>query len=165
MQALAEQTLQGLVACHEQGIVHRDIKPGNLFLMKQAAGLRVKLVDFGVAFFGEQLTRLTRSRELVGTLYYMSPEQVTNEKPVDLRTDIYSLGVVLYQLVTGTVPFHSTNAFSILFKITAEPLVRPGWYRPGMPAKLEDFIIRAMERDPSDRFQRAEEMLEALPDA
>lgn len=162
IQHLARQVLAGLAACHQLGIVHRDIKPGNLFLVDAGQELLVKLVDFGVAFFGEQLTRLTRSQELVGTLYYMSPEQAGSGEPVDLRTDLYSLGVVLYQLVTGSVPFSGTNALTVLFKITTEPLVRPGWYRPGLPPELERFIMRAMERDPADRFQSAEEMLEAL---
>ena len=158
---LALQVLGGLAACHELGIVHRDIKPGNLFLVG-AAALQVKLVDFGVAYFGEQMTRLTRTRELVGTLHYMSPEQVTTEGPVDLRTDLYSLGVVLYQLVTGSVPYGGTNAMTVLFKITSEPLVRPGWLRRGMPPVLEQVIMRAMERDLERRYQTAEEMLAGL---
>ncbi len=158
---LARQVLEGLAACHAQGIVHRDIKPGNLFLVSSDR-LRMKLVDFGVAFFGEQLTRLTRSRELVGTLLYMSPEQATGKREVDLRTDLYSLGVVLYQGVTGVVPFSGKNPLSVLFKITSEPLTRPGWLRRGLPDELERVILRAMEREPADRYQSAEEMLAAL---
>ncbi len=162
VEELARQVLAGLAACHRVGIIHRDVKPGNLFLVEEGAGLHVKLVDFGVAFFGDQLTRLTLSRELVGTIYYMSPEQATGDRDVDLRTDIYSLGVVLYQLITGSVPYSGTNALTVLFKITNEPLVRPGWLRRGLPPRLEQVIMRAMEREPADRFQSAEQMLAAL---
>ena len=158
---LAGQALSGLAVCHEQGIIHRDVKPGNLFLV-QGERMTVKLVDFGLALLGNEISRLTRAGQIIGTLYYLSPEQARGERGVDHRADLYAMGVVLYELVTGKLPFWSDRPAAVLLKIVSETPPRPRQLRPDTPAWLEQVIGRAMQRDPAARFDSAEEMLCAL---
>jgi len=157
---LIRQSLDGLEACHGQGIVHRDIKPGNLFLV-DGDDLRVKIVDFGLASLGDT-TRVTRAGEILGTLSYLSPEQAQGAVAVDGRSDLYSLGVVLYELLTGVLPFHADRSVAILIKILTETPPRPRHLRPELPDWLEQVTLRAMERDPARRFASAAEMRAAL---
>jgi tetratricopeptide (TPR) repeat protein/tRNA A-37 threonylcarbamoyl transferase component Bud32/DNA polymerase III delta prime subunit len=156
------QTLCGLAACHAEGIVHRDIKPANIFLQNTQTGPRVKLLDFGLALLGENATRLTRAGDVMGTLQYLSPEQARGIERSSHRTDIYSVGVVLYEMVTGRPPFRAEKPLAVLLKIVTEMPPRPQQFRPDLPRWLERVIVRAMQREPADRFESAEQMLEAL---
>ena len=158
---VARQALRGLVACHGRGIVHRDIKPGNLMLVR-ADELQVKVVDFGLALLNDETTRLTRAGQMLGTLHYLSPEQARGLMVIDGRADLYALGVVLYELVTGRLPFESDQAVALLLKIVTETPPDPQRLRPGLPGWLDRLILRAMSREPVERFGSAEEMLAAL---
>jgi tetratricopeptide (TPR) repeat protein/tRNA A-37 threonylcarbamoyl transferase component Bud32 len=156
------QALEGLAWCHTQGVVHRDLKPSNLFLVETPSGPQVKVVDFGLALLGDDSTRLTRAGQVLGTLFYLSPEQARGGENVDHRTDIYAVGVMLYELCTGKKPFFADHPIAVLLKIVTETPPRPSSVRPDLPPWLERVIVRAMQRAPSDRFASAEEMAAAL---
>jgi WD40 repeat protein/serine/threonine protein kinase len=161
------QALRGLKRCHEQGIIHRDLKPANLFMLGEtpeaaAAAPRLKLLDFGVARMRDQMTRLTRSGVVMGTLNYLAPEQVQEDSAVDHRADLYAMGVVLYELVTGQLPFTSDDPAALMLKIVSETPTLPGLLRPELPAWLDDLILRAMMRAPADRFQTADALRGAI---
>jgi serine/threonine-protein kinase len=162
---IAVQVLEGLAAAHDAGIIHRDLKPDNIFILGSKAGRKdfVKLLDFGVSKFSalDAEMSMTRTGAVMGTPYYMSPEQAKGNK-IDQRSDIYSMGVVLYQAVTGRVPFNAGSFNELLFKIaleTPEPLPK---LVPGMPAAFVHIIERAMHREPSQRFTSAHEFRSAL---
>lgn len=159
---LARQALRGLGACHARGVIHRDVKPGNLFLVPSGEGFRVKVLDLGLAIHDEASRRLTRAGAVLGTLYYLSPEQARGQQDLDGRTDLYSLAVVLYQLVTGRLPFQGEAAFAVLLKIVTEQPPRPRQLRPDLPPWLDQLILRAMERDRDARHADAAAMLAAL---
>lgn len=159
---LVSQVLRGLEGCHEQGVIHRDIKPGNLFLLAGGGGMHVKLLDFGLALLGGDATRLTRAGEIFGTLHYMSPEQAKSSDQVDQRTDVYAVGVLIYELLTGQLPFTGDQPAALLLKILTETPVMPRKIRPGLPHSLEQIITRAMARNPSARYSTAGEMSAAL---
>ena len=162
--ALAMQVLEGLAACHEQGVVHRDIKPDNLFLAETPQGGRVKLVDFGLALLDDTATRITRTGEIFGTPSYMPPEQARGTA-VDHRGDLYAVGVVLYELCTGKLPFFAKEPLALLLKIVTETPPRPRRFRPDLPFALERAILQAMARDPDKRFATARAMHQALGEA
>ena len=161
---MARQALAGLVVCHARGLVHRDIKPPNIFLThtSEPDGFQVKLLDFGVALPSAEATRLTQIGAIVGTLHYLSPEQARGEPLIDHRTDLYSLGVLLYELLTGRVPFSAQQPAAVLFKIVAEIPTPPCLIDARVPPALEALVLRAMSRAASDRFQSAEEMAGAV---
>lgn len=155
--SLFVQALRGFGYAHSQGVVHRDIKPSNL--MVDHLGV-VKIMDFGIAR-DQAGERLTQTGKTVGTPEYMSPEQVLG-KPVDRRADIYSLGVLLYELVTGDLPFNETSPFETMNAqlYTAAPDL--GQLRPDVPQPVRDSIARALAKNPDDRFQKAEEWIAQL---
>ena len=159
---IVKQSLTGLICCHEQDIVHRDIKPENLFLVPSDDGVQVKLLDLGLALIDDGTTRLTRAGDLLGTLYYLSPEQARGSMDVDHRADLYAMGVLLYELTTRELPFTGDQPATILLKIITETPVPPRRIRPEIPAWLERVILRAMSRAPSGRYSSAGEMLQAL---
>lgn len=159
---IVRQVLAGLGACHAHGIVHRDIKPGNIFVARHGEEARVKLIDFGLALFEDSRTRVTAAGEIMGTLYYLSPEQARGMERSTFATDIYSVGVVLYELLTGRVPFRAEKPLAVLLKIVTETPPRPRQLRPDLPRWLEAVMLRAMQRDPAQRFASAEEMAQAL---
>ncbi len=161
VQELCLQALAGLQACHARGIVHRDLKPENMILLSGDEPI-LKLVDFGLAWQQRTTPQLTREGMVMGTLHYLSPEQVTPGTGVDHRTDIYSMGVVLYELLTGQVPFAGEQSATVLLKIVSETPPLPTLVRPELPDWTDDVVLRAMMRSPADRFQSAAEMREAL---
>src|SRR5271154_4913433 len=144
---LALQICSGLKEAHAQGIVHRDLKPENVMIDGQG---NVKIMDFGIARSMEAGTRLTGS--MVGTPAYMAPEQVAG-KPVDYRTDIYSLGLILYEMFTGTPAFAADNSIAVALKQMREEPPPPHEIEPGIPVGTERAILKSLEKDPARRFQ------------
>ena len=155
--SLTEQILRALGYAHRRGIVHRDIKPQNVILDGEG---QAKVADFGIARAGET-SEMTQTGAIVGTVQYLSPEQAEGH-PVDRRADLYSAGIVLYELLTGQVPFDGEAPISIAIKQINEPPVPPRQLEPGIPPALEDVVLRALEKDPARRFQNAEEFVAAL---
>ncbi len=154
---LFRQALLGLGQAHRLGIIHRDLKPGNL--MVNRSGI-VKVMDFGIAKVAG--TRgMTRTGVQVGTLHYMSPEQVKS-KQVDIRSDIYSLGATLYEMLTAHVPFDRSSEYEIFFAHLNTPPERPTRYYPYIPKGIENAVLKALEKNPDDRFQTVEEFGAAL---
>src|SRR5215218_3046667 len=156
---LTEQILRALGYAHRRGIVHRDVKPQNVILDGEG---QAKVADFGIARAGH--SEMTETGAIVGTVQYLSPEQAHGH-PVDRRTDLYSAGIVLYELLTGHVPFDGEAPVSIALKHVNERPVPPGQLRPGIPPALEAVVLRALEKDPNLRYQSAEEFIAALEQA
>jgi serine/threonine protein kinase len=144
---LALQICSGLKEAHAQGIVHRDLKPENVMIDGQG---NVKIMDFGIARSMEAGTRLTGS--MVGTPAYMAPEQVAG-KPVDYRTDIYSLGLILYEMFTGVPAFSADNSIAVALKQMREDPPPPHEIEPNVPVATERVILKCLEKDPAKRFQ------------
>jgi serine/threonine protein kinase len=153
---LALQICSGLKEAHAQGIVHRDLKPENI--MVDANG-NVKIMDFGIARSMEAVTRMTGS--MVGTPQYMAPEQVGG-KPVDYRTDIYSLGLILYEMFTGSPAFHADNPVAVALKQMQEEAVPPHEIDPAIPAYIERTILKCLLKNPANRFQSIAQLENAL---
>jgi len=149
---LAQQMCSGLKEAHAQGIVHRDLKPENVMI--DARG-NVKIMDFGIARSMESLTRMTGA--MVGTPAYMAPEQVAG-KPADYRTDVYSLGLILYEVFTGTQAFSAENAVAVAMKQLRESPTPPHEVDPSIPVPIERAILKAVEKEPEKRFQSIAEM-------
>ncbi len=146
---------------HSQDVVHRDIKPSNVLIDQQG---NTFLTDFGIAKLVAETAQFTATGAIIGTPAYMSPEQGLGE-PVDYRCDIYSLGVVLYELVTGRVPFEAETPLAVLLKHINDPLPLPCQIRPDLPAQVERVILKAMAKAPDDRYQSAQGMIDALAEA
>ncbi|MES1248601.1 MAG: Stk1 family PASTA domain-containing Ser/Thr kinase [Actinomycetota bacterium] len=148
----ARQILSALRFAHRHGIVHRDIKPHNVLV--DAEG-RVKVTDFGIARAGT--SQMTEAGSIVGTAQYLSPEQARGTN-VDQRSDLYSLGIVLYELLTGSVPFNGDTPVEIAMKHLSALPEPPSAKRPEIPRDLDLIVMRALAKDPDDRYQSAEEM-------
>ena len=155
---ILEQVAAALDYAHQRGFVHRDIKPANIFVGPDD---RVKLTDFGIAKAVSEAEQLTRTGMLVGTPEYMSPEQAAGT-PIDHRTDLYALGVVLYQMLTGQAPFQGTTPHSILHAIIYEPPRPPRQVNPGLSPAIESVLLKSLAKNPKQRFQRGAEMVVAL---
>jgi protein kinase-like protein len=153
---LALQICSGLKEAHTQGIVHRDLKPENVMIDAQG---NVKIMDFGIARSMEAGTRLTGS--MVGTPAYMAPEQVAG-KPVDYRTDIYSLGLMLYEMFTGAPAFTADNSIAVALKQMREEPPPPHEIEPNIPVATERVILKCLEKDPAKRFQSIAELESSL---
>jgi serine/threonine-protein kinase len=149
------QILRALSEAHRNGIIHRDIKPQNIMLLENG---RIKVMDFGIAKLPDAET-ITVTDKAVGTVYYMSPEQANGKKNIDTRSDLYSLGAMMYELATGQVPFKGETPIAVLFKHMQEDVVPPRQINPSIPVGLEQIILCAMSKDPANRFQTADEML------
>jgi serine/threonine-protein kinase len=162
---IVRQIATALAAAHEMQIVHRDLKPQNVILAKDAAGREVaKLLDFGIAkTFDDGATKLTSTGIVIGTPQYMSPEQASGSD-VDGRSDLYALGVIAYEMLTGVVPFTAPNTLALLVKQMHEAPVPPSVRRPeaGIPPALEALALRCLEKDPEKRYQTAGEVAAAL---
>jgi serine/threonine-protein kinase len=154
---LLSTALAGIEQAHRAGIIHRDLKPDNLMLNE---GGVLKVMDFGIARVPGS-SHLTRTGLLIGTLRYVAPEQIRGEE-VDRRTDLYALGVVLYQMLTGRVPFEGPTDFAILKAQIGDPPPPPRSLAPAIPEELERIVLRALEKSPDARFQTAGELRTAL---
>jgi hypothetical protein len=153
-----QQVLAALSFAHSRGVVHRDIKPANIMVTPQGM---VKLTDFGIAK-SKTKDDLTRPGTTVGSLYYMSPEQALGGSTADGRSDIYSVGITLYELLAGRLPFEDESAYVVLHsQLNAVP-VPPIEVNPFLPKPLSDLILKALEKDPAQRFQSAAEVSDAL---
>src|SRR5215469_9089243 len=151
------QVLAALSYAHGKGVTHRDIKPANIMITTH--GL-IKLMDFGIAKSSGEM-QLTRPGSTMGSVYYMSPEQVQGGM-VDGRSDLYSFGVTLYELLTGRKPFQADTSYSVLNAQCNQSPTPPLELNPAIPSKLNDIVLRAMAKKPEDRFQTAEEFRSAL---
>lgn len=156
------QTATALDYAHNQGVVHRDVKPSNIFLSEDG---RVKLTDFGIALVHHlEESIYVDKRRAIGSPLYMSPEQAMAE-PLDHRTDIYALGIVAYEMLTGLPPFEHEDAREVLMMHVNDPMPAPRTKNPSIPGDLNDFILRATQKDPNKRYQSAAEVLEFLAQA
>jgi tRNA A-37 threonylcarbamoyl transferase component Bud32 len=154
---IAEEVATALHAAHDRQLVHRDVKPGNVMIDREG---RIKVMDFGIARAAADDT-LTATGTVLGTASYLSPEQARGD-PVDARSDIYSLGCVLYEMLSGRAPFTGDSAVSIAFRHVNDRPDPPSVHHPGIPPELEAVTMRALEKDPARRQQSAEELRQAL---
>lgn len=154
---IAKQICLGLAAAHEQNIIHRDVKPQNLLVNAKGD---LKIMDFGIARL-QGSSGMTQTGMVVGTPDYMSPEQATG-KPLDHRSDIYSTGVVLYEMFCGRLPFVADTALAIVMKHVQEAPLPPRQANPSLPPDLEKVILRCMAKDPAVRYQNITDLHEAL---
>ncbi len=170
---ITTHTARGLAKAHESNVVHRDLKPENIFLTKDEDGkLVVKIVDFGLAKFYEPTTadaetvRLTREGALFGTPAYMSPEQAKGKGEVDHRADLWALGCIVYECLTGQTVWNVEQGVAmILAQIASAPLPKPSKLRPDLPPTFDAWFARALDRDPDKRYQNAKELSDALAKA
>ncbi|MCA9711130.1 MAG: serine/threonine protein kinase [Myxococcales bacterium] len=164
---LLRQVLGALMVAHDKGIIHRDIKPANVMLLDtpdEWGGEWVKVLDFGIAKVeesDEESQALTGTSELLGTAAYMAPELVRGDAP-DARADLYAVGIMAYQLLTGSVPFSGANTFQVLLQQTSDPPRPPRTLVPELPPPVDAFVLRSLAKDPRIRFQSAAEMIEAI---
>jgi serine/threonine-protein kinase len=159
---IVSQVGKALTKAHAAGIVHRDLKPENVFLVADSEGEIAKVLDFGVAKQTATLDSNTRTGALLGTPYYMSPEQAQGIKAIDHRADLWSLAVVTFRCITGELPFKSTALGDLLIKIVTQQLPMPSHVASGLPEGFDAWWTRAAEREPERRFQSARELVEGL---
>jgi eukaryotic-like serine/threonine-protein kinase len=153
--------LEALDYAHSQGIIHRDVKPANI--MTVDGGQHVKLMDFGLARRTSDMTKTTRTGQIVGTIAYLAPERFLS-KPADVRTDLYAVGIVMYEIFTGTVPFRNDrdDLVATIFSHVHDAPTPPHEINRNIPEPLERVIMKAIDKDPTRRFQTAQEFIAAL---
>jgi serine/threonine-protein kinase len=159
---IAKEMCHGLGAAHAVGVVHRDIKPQNMMILPETGEL--KIMDFGIArvsSVGAESSGLTTAGTVMGTPDYMPPEQAQG-RPADFRSDLYSLGVVLFEAFTGRLPFGGDTAVAVVMAQIQSPPPKPRGINPKLPAEIEAAVLRCLEKDPERRWQSAEDLLEAL---
>lgn len=162
---IAENVLETLDAAHEANVVHRDVKPQNVFLCEAAGGTRtVKLLDFGIAKFssGPDASAITKSGEIIGSPLYMAPEQAKGEVDVDARADVWSVGAMLFEMLTGKAAHAAPTPIAVLAKILTEPAPPPSKMGGDVPTGLDSIVQRALTIDRGQRFGDARAMLDAL---
>jgi serine/threonine-protein kinase len=160
---IAVQILDALQAAHEKGIIHRDVKPGNIMVARRGGSDRVKLLDFGLVKMqkGKHASALTDPSVILGTPAYMAPEFIKGD-PFDQRADLYSVGIVLFEMLVGAPPFHHPKLHEILRMQVREEPPPLRILRPDAPDILEAIILRTLEKDPAHRYKTAREMAEHL---
>jgi serine/threonine-protein kinase len=161
------RAMRGVAAAHRQGVVHRDLKPDNIFLAYEddGVGREPKVLDFGISKVsneGQINPRLTRTGAVVGTPYYMSPEQIRGSEGLDRRADVYAFGVILYEALTGQVPFIADTYGALVLEIATGTPKAPDYLVPGLPVELSQIVMRAMARNAPDRFSNLESLIHAL---
>lgn len=165
---ILQQVGRALTQAHDKGIVHRDLKPENIFLVASPDDDDeiAKVLDFGIAKIQNDgspgLTSSTKTGAVLGTPYYMSPEQARGLRNVDHRTDIWSLGVIAFRAVTGRLPFEGESVGDLLVKICTSPIPVPSEVLPGLPPAFDTWFLRALDRDPARRFASVPEAMDAL---
>ena len=172
---LMADCMRGLQVVHDAGIVHRDLKPDNIFVIEDADGVFPKLIDFGISKrtevngalpplgkLGAKKSRLTQPGMVVGTPYYMSPEQLRGRNDLDRRSDVYSVGVILYELLVGQLPFEQDNIGDLMVAITVQGAPSLMHSRPELGSALANVIARTLAPDPNDRYQTAMDLRDAL---
>ena len=164
---IVRQACGALAAAHHKGIVHRDMKPENIFLTERTGNAEfVKVLDFGISKvrpdIGQMRTTATRTGVAMGTPHYMSPEQAQGLRDTDHRTDIYALGVILYEALCKTVPFAGDSIALVLAQILKDEPGPMRTHRPELPAELDSIVMRTLAKDPNERFQTAAQLSDAL---
>lgn len=161
------QACQAVAEAHTQNIVHRDLKPANLFVTRRADNTPcIKVLDFGISKMLDPANRvgngLTKTGVLMGSPNYMSPEQMMDHRAVDKRSDIWALGIILYECVTGRVPFHGEALTEIAVRVCQMPVIPPSLVRPGIPLEFDTVVLRCLEKDPNRRYGTVQELIAAL---
>ncbi|NOY93474.1 MAG: protein kinase [Deltaproteobacteria bacterium] len=161
------QLLSALTAAHQAQVVHRDLKPDNLFLAKKRGKLVLKVVDFGISKMKqlEDAPSLTQTGQILGTPLYMAPEQGKSTAQVDARADLYSFGCILHEMLTGQPPFIADGVYDCIVKHATETPNAPSISRPGLSPELDAIVLRCLQKKPGNRFANAEEILEAFTEA
>lgn len=161
---ILSQVCKGLRRAHEASIVHRDLKPGNIFLQRQDDDEIVKILDFGLAKIvgPARIGEETKTGLVMGSLRYMSPEQLQSSKKVDHRSDLWAVGVILYRCLTGKLPFDADEMADVVIQILRDPIPAPSAVARDLNADIDDFFKRALDRDREKRFQSARELAAAF---